>query len=266
MHFGDIMKIFYENKNRREFIFLSHDLTFDAHIHEAVEIVYMIEGTAHAFSAAAECNLSPGDFFVVFPNSVHYYDNCSNNLAIVAIIPLEMLSEFRTLLTSKVPVSPLIQGDNTLAEKLFETALLYNGKYKEEALHGLFLSALSVLMEKLTLMEGKDSESNTLSGILEFCESNYLEDISLDTVSKNLGISKSHISHIFSNKIRMNFRSYINSLRLSYAVKLIMEEESNMTKIAEKSGFETIRTFNRAFRKKYGISPLEYRKQKEETF
>ena len=42
------MKFFYEKKDCRDAIHLSHNLTFSAHIHEEIEIVYMIKGTAHA--------------------------------------------------------------------------------------------------------------------------------------------------------------------------------------------------------------------------
>ena len=105
------------------------------------------------------------------------------------------------------------------------------------------------------------SSQNALSAILNFCENNYREDISLDIVSKSLGFSKSHISHIFSDKLRMNFRNYINSLRLNYATELLSNEKRSITEIASESGFDTIRTFNRAFRKMHNTSPLEYRKQ-----
>ena len=144
------MKIFYENRNCRENIFLSHNLTFNAHMHEEIEIVYMLEGTAHAFSGGVECILSPGDFFIAFPNHVHYYGNCQDNVAVVAIIPLKVLSELRGILTTKSPLSPHIKNADPLAGKLFESALLYTGNYKREAEKGLLLSAVSVLMEKVS--------------------------------------------------------------------------------------------------------------------
>lgn len=262
MHFGgDLLRIFYENRACREIIFLSHNLTFNAHMHEAIEIVYMIEGTAHAFSGGVECNLSPGDFFIAFPNSVHYYDNCTDNVAVVAIIPLKMLCELRSVLTTKAPVTPLIRNADPLAGKLFESALLYRGKYKNEAEKGMLLSAVSVLLESISLADENVSAQNALPSILEYCENNYREDISVDAVSKSLGLSKSHISHIFSEKLHMNFRDYINSLRLNYATELLTSRKQSMTEIAAESGFDTIRTFNRAFRKRYNTSPLEYRKQ-----
>jgi AraC-like DNA-binding protein len=62
----------------------------------------------------------------------------------------------------------------------------------------------------------------------------------------------------------MNFCDYINSLRLAEAEKILNNKSYTITEIAGMSGFSTIRTFNRAFLKKYGISPSAYRKQLSE--
>ena len=125
----------------------------------------------------------------------------------------------------------------------------------------MILSAMAMILEKAELSEDKFPSDNTLSSILEFCENNYTEDISLDSLSKKLGISKSHISHTFSNKLKMNFRDYINSLRLSRSLVLLKEGKLGMTEVSSESGFETIRTFNRAFKKRFNCTPLEYKKQ-----
>lgn len=255
------MKIFYEKREHNLQLTLSHSLAFDAHMHESVEIVYLMEGTAHAFTGGVDCELSAGDFFVVFPNNVHYYDNCVNNLAVVAIIPLSMLPEFRSILTAKAPLSPLVQNVNPQAGELFQSVLLCKGKYKNEAVRGMLLAAAAMILEEVTLTDEKNSAETTIGAILEFCQNNYKEEISLEHVSESLGISKSHISHIFTNKIHMSFRDYINSLRLGCAIQLLRQGEKSITEIASESGFETIRTFNRAFRKKFDTSPLEYQKQ-----
>ncbi|MBR5507608.1 MAG: helix-turn-helix transcriptional regulator [Clostridia bacterium] len=89
--------------------------------------------------------------------------------------------------------------------------------------------------------------------------------ISIDQISKDLKISKSCISHTFSEKFRIPFRTYINTLRLREAVKLLENTSKSITEIAAESGFETIRTFNRSFTQSFGISPSQYRKGKQST-
>ena len=259
--FGDFMKFFYQSKRNNDLHFhIAHSLAFDAHMHESVEIIYLEKGTAHAFAGGKECNLSPGDFFIVFPNNVHYYDNCVDNLAIVTIVPLRMLTEFHSILTTKALVSPQICGVNAKAPVLLKMLSEYDGKYKDELYRGILLTAFAMIMDKAELADKKAVDETTISTILDFCENNYKEKISLKMVSEGLKISQSHISHIFTDKIRINFRDYINSLRLNSAVKSLREKKANITEIAFDCGFDSIRTFNRAFKKKYGVSPKEYMK------
>lgn len=60
----------------------------------------------------------------------------------------------------------------------------------------------------------------------------------------------------------MGFTEYINELRVSQACMYLMEGEYNITKIALMSGFNTPRTFNRAFLKQTGMTPRTYRERK----
>ena len=102
--------------------------------------------------------------------------------------------------------------------------------------------------------------NDTLSQILQYCAEHYKENISVEEVADKLRISRSTVSHLFNERLAMNFCDYINSLRLSDAVKLLKNGKNTITEVSDLSGFSTIRTFNRAFLKRYGISPSEYRK------
>ncbi len=253
------MNFFYQGKRNHDLYFnVTHSLTYEAHMHESVEIIYLEEGTAHAFAGGKDCNLSAGDFFVAFPNNVHYYDDCQDNLAIITIVPLRLLSEFHNILTTKALSSPRICGVNPEASRLLKMLTEYDGNYKDEAYRGLLLTAFSMIMDKAQLTDKKAVDETTIGTILAFCENNYKEKISLKMVSESLKISQSHISHIFTDKIHMNFRDYINSLRLSSSLRLLQQSKGTITEIAFDSGFDSVRTFNRAFKKKFGTSPKEY--------
>ena len=77
--------------------------------------------------------------------------------------------------------------------------------------------------------------------------------------------SKYYISHLFSMKLKVRFNDYINSLRINDACRQLRQTDKTVTEISECVGFNTLRTFNRAFIKQVGTSPSEYRKSAPRT-
>lgn len=67
---------------------------------------------------------------------------------------------------------------------------------------------------------------------------------------------------MMSSKLNMGFNDYVNSLRVSNACKYLRKTDKSITEISNIVGFNTLRTFNRAFRKQLGITPSEYRTKK----
>lgn len=235
--------------------------TTAAHAHEGVEIIYLKKGISHTFINGEEYEIHPGDLFVIFPDSLHYHKDSTNIKAVLNIFPTRTLPEFHGVFTKKTPKSPLIRNADTQVIKFLEDLAKYNNKYKPEAKRGILLAAVSMILENILLLDKKEGANGNLGAILKFCDEHYTEDITIESVAKELMISKSCVSHIFTHKLQTNFRDYINSLRLRYTLKLLKEDNLTITEIAYESGFSTIRTFNRAFKKKFDISPLQYKKR-----
>jgi YesN/AraC family two-component response regulator len=109
---------------------------------------------------------------------------------------------------------------------------------------------------------GPDSgELSALKNIVDYCSRNYTKEISLETLSKELHISKYYISHLFGSRLNMRFNDYVNSLRVSEACRLLRATTMGITDISAQVGFNTLRTFNRSFVKQMGQSPSEYRRR-----
>jgi AraC-like DNA-binding protein len=88
----------------------------------------------------------------------------------------------------------------------------------------------------------------------------FLEPVTLDILSRELGVSKFHISRIFSDQLHTSFRDYVNGRRVALAQMLLLSTTNPVTEIAFDSGFNSLRSFYRAFKKEYGITPNEYRR------
>lgn len=85
-------------------------------------------------------------------------------------------------------------------------------------------------------------------------------DISLDTLSEDLNISKHYFSQIFNVHIGKNFYSFLAEHRIHYALKLMQKGgiKLKMESLANECGFNSKTSFNRYFKGITGYTPLEY--------
>jgi AraC-like DNA-binding protein len=110
------------------------------------------------------------------------------------------------------------------------------------------------------------SKNNHIIKLEEIVSNNkrYLDsNISLDQLSEELRLSKSHLSRIINTELKMSFSDYINSLRISETKKLLLNPEfSNYTLVAIglESGFNSKTTFNTVFKKLTNQTPSQFRK------
>lgn len=83
---------------------------------------------------------------------------------------------------------------------------------------------------------------------------------SVDKLSKEAGISASKIPGILKSQFGMNFKQYLNSIRINEAKRLLKETDNQIVNIAYTVGYNNIPHFNRTFKQLEGVSPKEYRK------
>ena len=86
------------------------------------------------------------------------------------------------------------------------------------------------------------------------------KDLTIDMVQKHFGISYDTLNKRLNAVIGMSFNEYLIYLRLGYACKLLVSSDLIIDAIADKAGFNTVRTFQRQFKEKYNLSPSQYRK------
>ena len=86
--------------------------------------------------------------------------------------------------------------------------------------------------------------------------------IALGEVAVAIGTNKTYLSDYFNKTLGTTFYDYINSYRIAEACRIIdsmpKEGRTSMALVAEKSGFNSLSSFNRYFVKVKGVSPKNY--------
>ena len=229
------------------------------HLHNEIEIIYVLEGEGETLIDNNIFKIKKGDFAISFPNQVHSY-NATEGKYIVSIISPNIFYNMKEILFKSVPRDNLITGEgNEKIAELIISATKSDLKYDELVRTGIFCQVFGLMLEKMELVKKVGGENTTVKEILNFCTLNFRENISLDGLAEELHINKYHISYIFNKKLNLKFNTYINSLRINSACDDLIDTDKKISEISEEVGFGSIRSFNRAFLELKGMTPLEYR-------
>lgn len=108
----------------------------------------------------------------------------------------------------------------------------------------------------------RNAESQTLIfNVQNYIEMNLGEDLSLDTISSRFFVSKYYLSHCFTQATGYSFKEFIITSRISKAKDLLLTTQDEVSAIGETVGFHNASNFIRTFKKREGVSPLQYRNQ-----
>lgn len=257
------MNFFHQIFDDKPNVFYRDEITFEPHMHSAVEIIVMFAGSCTFTSNGSEYLAKKGDVIVIFPNSVHSYQSLEPVKCGLMIFNPDEYPELNKYLSCGTPESPVIPSkslrDTNLLEFATEMFDTFEGS-SSVAQKGYILLFMSKLFEHIKLQGQNEKFNDLVSRVFDYCRENYRSKITLGDVALALHVSKSHLSHIFCCKMKINFCEYLNTLRSNEAMRLLEQTGKSITEIAEASGFGTIRSFNRAFLKHTGKTPSEYRK------
>lgn len=238
-------------------------ICFAPHLHDEVEIITLFRGSASLAADGFNYTLNTGDFVVIFPNVVHSY-TLENDVDVGKFIfSPDEIPYLNTALKHERPKTPVIKHEKILKTNLDSLSREILTEYKSSSApvqKAYLLLLTGKLLELCEFEEHKGSNDNIITQIFDYCKMNFRSDITLTDVADALFVSKSYISHIFCRKLKINFRSYINIIRINEAASLMRQEKITVTEAARQSGFGSIRTFNRAFLKHMGTTPKEYKK------
>ena len=92
----------------------------------------------------------------------------------------------------------------------------------------------------------------------DYIRSHINEDISIDTIAKEISYSESYARKIFIKHLGMTPAVYIRRLKLSKSALKLRDENCQILDLAMKMGFGSADGYQRAFRREFGCNPREY--------
>lgn len=100
-----------------------------------------------------------------------------------------------------------------------------------------------------------------ISAVKAELDRDFAQSLSLSSVARMYHYNEKYLGRIFKVQLGLSFGEYLNNKRLSYAAKLLRKTDESILDISQRAGFNNVTYFNRLFRKKFGRSPSQYRKE-----
>ena len=244
-----------------------HGLGPTPHLHSHIEMVLTQTGTTVAFADSTEVKVETGDLFIAFPNQIHYYIDKQRPVEHkILIVSPDMCPEFSRIFKSMVPKVPLLKNaiENPRIVAAFENMVQCKkegGEYSETEARGCVLILMSEIFRNIELQEKVPYDNDLVKDIITYCYENYNSDISLQAIADELHVSRCYISRLFSRRLHIGFNDYINSLRVRNACEMLKTTDLPVTEVAYAVGYNSVRTFDRAFMSVRGMTPKEYRQK-----
>lgn len=117
--------------------------------------------------------------------------------------------------------------------------------------------------EALPLVKG-DKSKYVLDAMNYIAEHYYDHDISITPIARFLGVSESHLSHVFKKETNYTVVNYLTQYRIHTAMKLLKDFKYKVYEVAEMVGYRDVAYFSSTFKKLAGLSPSEYQEQSSE--
>lgn len=103
------------------------------------------------------------------------------------------------------------------------------------------------------------SKKNDVDKIIEYINKNIASNLSNEMLAKKFGYSVSYFRNVFYKAMNISPMQYVNKIRMEKAIEMLDSDYGTITNLAESLGYQNVYHFSSAFKKYYGLSPLQYK-------
>lgn len=256
------------------------------HWHKEIEIIYVIKGTIKIGVNDELIEVNQGQIFFFDSGATHYFLATPESERLVFQFDSKMFNEgietmangekLKDIFASRENWSlhwPLEVESNMCQhlQALYDETLKMEPGYifaTQQHLYGILILFSRKVPEKTRFMKkalNDDSMKNKetlerMDKVFSLIEANYSQAITLEEVAKHVGFSHHYFTRFFKKNTGTTFVGFLTEYRINMAKSILATEELPMIEVAEKSGFNSVKTFHHVFKENVGMSPLKYQK------
>lgn len=238
---------------------LPDDNKFVFHTHDICEMIFLKKGDVSGIINGKVYKLQKNDLIIFRPGVLHRIRIDGNG----AYERTDILFDEKVLASNafnNIPQELNVVNctENEPIIENFKRLDFYCQKFSGEDLKKLVTGLVEEIIFNLTLAAGKKDKElyvNSLADMaIEFIDRNFTNQIDIDDICNVLYISKSHLHHLFRDKLHMSPKKYINLQRLEKARNMIRAGKKPYD-VYLSCGFTDYATFYRNYKLHFGHIP-----------
>ena len=233
--------------------------------HDNLEIQYFYEGRGKVMIDGIIYNVKQGDMAVINSNVTHSAGTDFSLGWYTIVIDSSMLYQ-AGINFDKILYKPLVDDECAVLHfKELIDNMNSNNKYKKTAVYIKVLELVLYLTQYHTFASivssnKKHNTEQNIKNAIKYINNNYMNKISLDTVSEEAGLSKYYFLREMKKATGMTLVDYTNKLRCLKAKEMLVKSDSSIGEIAHECGFDNYSYFTKTFKKVTGYLPTQYAK------
>lgn len=249
------------------------------HVHNSCEILFMEEGEARYRIGNTYYDLGKNDILIIGGTDPHSrkFTKLPCLRYGLTVMPafmhsLPIINGYMNVYRTQCPEDACkLRGiEDSVFQRMIHILWKLRDETKDnkdgdgEMVYALLLE-LTILLKRLLNVEKQEVSGTykSMSAIKNYIDFHYAEDLSLGKLSRQFYLQPNTISKNFSRIFGKTVNSYINSVRVTNAVRILEKSNLSITQLAETVGYTSVNTFLRQFKEKMDVSPLQYKKRFE---
>lgn len=227
-------------------------------------LVHTLSGTGFLTYNNKDYELHPGDIMFIDCNKEHHYRTDETSLWTIQWVHFNgsnTLGYYNQFTEHQNPI--LRQTDpDTYTKWLSELLHIHtSGDLQREIQSSrLLTNCLTQLLVDAHTYNSPVALPDTIQHIQSYIDHYYKEAITLTSLSEQFGMSKYHLARLFKRYTGFSPIDYQISLRISMAKNLLQFSDKSVQQISYDVGIENISHFINSFKKREGLTPLQFRK------
>lgn len=251
---------------------------YATHWHTSIEVIMPYVNSYTVDINGTVSTVEAGDIFIIPPGELHTLHAPEEGERLIMLFDYSLLSSLpgiNSLIDSLHPFTHIKKKDSPEISEILKTVLrevefefFHDNVYRDATIYYMLVKFLTTLgranIETMTpfpnLPESRQHEYvNKFMGVCNHIDDHFTEDLPVEKLCEITGLTKNSFLKLFEAFTGLSYNDYLNQKRIGMAEKLLIYPDLSTTDIAMKCGYNSLSTFNRAFRAVKKCSPTEYR-------